>query len=69
MRILLLTLYYAPDVGANAEVVTALAEGLAAMGHRVTVVTALPHYEHNRVDDAYHGKLVQRYAARWLKPN
>ena len=60
MRILLLTLYYAPDVGANAEVVTALAEGLADLGHELIVVTALPHYEHNRIDHAYRGKLVQR---------
>ncbi|MHC4618035.1 MAG: glycosyltransferase family 4 protein [Planctomycetota bacterium] len=60
MRILIPTLYFAPDVGANAEIVTGLAEGLAAQGHDVTVVTAFPHYDQNRIWDEYRGRLFQR---------
>ena len=60
MRILLLTLYFAPDPAANAVIMTELAEQLAALGHEVTVVAAFPHYDTNRIWDAYRGKLVQR---------
>lgn len=60
LRILLLTLYFAPDPAANAVIMTELAEQLAALGHEVTVVAAFPHYDTNRIWDAYRGKLVQR---------
>jgi len=60
MRILLLTLYFAPDVGANAVIVTELAEELTALGHQVTVVTAFPHYASNVIDRRYLGRLIQQ---------
>jgi colanic acid biosynthesis glycosyl transferase WcaI len=60
LRILLLTLYFTPDLGANAVIMTRLAEELTLLGHQVTVVTAFPHYDKNRIWDAYRGKLVQR---------
>jgi colanic acid biosynthesis glycosyl transferase WcaI len=60
LRILLLTLYFTPDLGANAVIMTRLAEELTLLGHQVTVVTAFPHYDTNRIWDAYRGKLVQR---------
>jgi colanic acid biosynthesis glycosyl transferase WcaI len=60
MRILLLTLYYKPDVAANAVIMTELAEELSALGHDVTVVTAFPHYKGNVIDEAYRGKLIER---------
>jgi colanic acid biosynthesis glycosyl transferase WcaI len=59
MHILLLTLYFTPDIGANAVVMTELAEGLAALGHQVTVVTAVPHYASNVIDPQYRGRLIQ----------
>lgn len=60
MRILLLTLYYKPDVAANAVIMTELAEELSALGHSVTVVTTFPHYKGNVIDERYQGKLIQR---------
>jgi colanic acid biosynthesis glycosyl transferase WcaI len=60
LRILLLSLYFTPDLGANAVIMTKLAEELTLLGHQVTVVTAFPHYDTNRIWDAYRGKLVQR---------
>lgn len=60
MKVLILTLYFAPDVGANAVVMTELAEELAALGHRVTIVTAFPHYAGNVIDRRYRGRLIQR---------
>jgi colanic acid biosynthesis glycosyl transferase WcaI len=60
MYILLLTLYFVPDLAANAVIMSELAEALAALGHNVTAVAAFPHYDRNRVWDGYRGKLVQR---------
>jgi len=60
MRILLLTLYFAPDIAANAVIMTELAEELAALGHQVTVVTAFPHYAGNVIDHRYRGRLIQQ---------
>jgi colanic acid biosynthesis glycosyl transferase WcaI len=60
MRVLLLTLYFAPDVAANAVVMTELAEELAAFGYQVTVVTTFPHYAGNVIVRRYRGRLIQR---------
>ncbi len=60
MHVLLLALNYWPDKLGNAPLMTGLAEGLAARGHRVTVVCAFPHHEKGRIEDAYRGKLFDR---------
>src|SRR5829696_1240852 len=44
MRVLLLTHYFPPEVGAPQTRIAAVAQGLAARGHRVTVHTGIPHY-------------------------
>ena len=59
MRVLLLTLHFAPDTVSNAVVVTELAEELAARGHRVTVVAALPYHQHHRIEPVYRGRFFQ----------
>jgi colanic acid biosynthesis glycosyl transferase WcaI len=58
MRILLLSTYFRPDVGANATIMTKLAEEFVASGHEVTVVTSIPHYDTNRSWPEYSKKLV-----------
>ena len=60
VRILLLSLYFAPDIAANAVMMTGLAEELEALGHQVTVVTAVPHYASNVIDPQYRGRLIQQ---------
>jgi colanic acid biosynthesis glycosyl transferase WcaI len=60
MRILFLTTYFRPESATNAILMTLLAEELAAHGHQITIVTGMPHYDNNRVEDAYRGKL-------WMK--
>ena len=60
MNVLVVSLYYHPDVAANAVIVTELVEQLSALGHRVTVVTAFPHYGENQIWAKYRGKLFQR---------
>lgn len=60
MKILLLTMYFAPDIAANAVIMTELAEELAARGHQITVVTSVPHYADNTLDQRFRRKLVQQ---------
>lgn len=57
MRILFITTYFLPDSAANAVIMTHLAEDLAGLGHQVTVLTTVPHYDRNRVPAAYRGRL------------
>ncbi len=59
MNILLITMYFAPDLGANATIITEIAEGLAQKGHKVTVICTFPHYAENRIAEAYRGALVR----------
>jgi colanic acid biosynthesis glycosyl transferase WcaI len=57
MRILLLSTYFQPDITANGILMTQLAEGLAELGHELTVVTTMPHYDRNRIWEQYRGRL------------
>jgi glycosyltransferase involved in cell wall biosynthesis len=60
MRVLLLSIYYPPEIGANSRIVEGLARELAAHGDRVTVLTDLPHYPEGVVRDGYRGKVCMR---------
>jgi len=48
-------MHYAPEPTGNAPYVASLAQGLAARGHRVSVLTTHPHYPEWRVRDGYGG--------------
>jgi len=60
MRIMLLSTYFRPDIAANGVLMSCLAEDLARMGHKVTVVTTFPHYDSGQIWEGYRGKLLQR---------
>lgn len=53
MNTLLVTLYFAPELGAAPSRLTNMAEGLVAMGDHVDVLTALPNYPKGRIFDGY----------------
>lgn len=53
MRVTIIGLNYAPEVTGIAPYTTGIAEGLAARGHDVTVITGLPHYPQWRIADDY----------------
>ncbi|MGX5714867.1 glycosyltransferase [Arthrobacter sp. MAHUQ-56] len=55
MKILILGLNYAPEPTGNAPYTTSLAEGLAAAGHDVHVITGYPHYPEWSVREGYSG--------------
>jgi colanic acid biosynthesis glycosyl transferase WcaI len=64
VRILVLGINYVPEKTSVAPFTTGLCEHLAALGHRVTVITAFPYYPEWRVWDGYRGELYRR---EWIR--
>lgn len=60
MKILLLSTYFQPDIASTGVLMTHLAEELSRLGHKITVITSMPHYGGNRIWDSYRGKLIKR---------
>ncbi len=60
MHLLAIVPYYAPDLGPSAPLFTMLSEKLVQRGHRVTVITSVPHYPSGQVPASYRGKLIWR---------
>lgn len=61
MDILVLEPYYEPDGGPAAPLFTMLSQELVRCGHRVTVLTAVPHYPSGKVPQAYRGLKTRRH--------
>jgi colanic acid biosynthesis glycosyl transferase WcaI len=57
MRILIYSYNYYPEPIGIAPLMTELAEGLAAKGHQVRVVTAMPHYPERAIYPGYRGRI------------
>lgn len=55
LRITIIGLNYSPEPTGNAPYTSNLAEGLAATGHSVRVITGYPHYPEWRLMDGYTG--------------
>ncbi len=60
MRLLILSIRYAPEFTSNAIVMTGLAQQLAARGHEVNVLAGTPHNQLPRVPAGYAGRLFRR---------
>ena len=56
MHVLLLTQYYAPEIGAAQTRLSATARFLKVAGHQVTVLTAMPNHLRDSVMPGYEGK-------------
>ena len=67
MRILFLSQYFPPEVGAPQNRISDLALRLSASGHEVTILTAFPNYPAGRVAAAYRGKLQMTECWQGLK--
>ena len=65
MNVLVVCPHYAPDEAPTGEVMTSIVEGLAARGHRLHVVTALPWYREHRVAEGWTGRMVRRERTGW----
>ena len=60
MRILVVTPYYLPDGGPSAPLFAMLCQALAACGHQVTVISAVPHYPTGQVKPEFRQKRTTR---------
>lgn len=60
MRILYLSQYYPPEVGATQTRAHEMVRGLAQAGHEVMVITEAPNHPHGVIPPAYRGKAVTR---------
>ena len=58
MRILILTQYYPPEMGAPQNRLSDLAQWLMRSGHNVTILTALPNYPRGRIFEDYQGRFL-----------
>ncbi|MGZ4337851.1 MAG: glycosyltransferase [Gaiellaceae bacterium] len=59
MRIVLLSQYFPPEVGATQSRIQAFAEYLAARGHKVTVICEFPNHPHGSIPPEYRGRLYE----------
>ena len=60
MKILYLSQYFPPEMGAPAARVHELSREWAALGHEVTVLTGFPHHPTGVVPKDYRGELIRR---------
>ena len=65
MRLLVICPHYEPDVAPTGVVMSAIGAELIRAGHELHIVTALPWYEHHRVEPEWKGRLVRRESTPW----
>jgi glycosyltransferase involved in cell wall biosynthesis len=59
LRILLVSQYFPPEVGATQSRMQSFAEYLAERGHRVTVIAEFPNHPQGVMPEAYHGRVFE----------
>ncbi len=67
MRILFITQYFPPGVGAAASRVQDITEELSGLGHDVTVVTEIPNYPTGIIHERYRFKLFHKERVNGIK--
>ena len=65
MKIAVLCPHFEPDVAPTGEVITRIVHELAALGHELHVVTALPWYQSHAIEPGWTGKLVRHETVSW----
>jgi colanic acid biosynthesis glycosyl transferase WcaI len=65
LRIAVLCPHFAPDTAPTGEVMTRIVHELAALGHELHVVTALPWYREHRIEPGWEGRLWRRERTDW----
>lgn len=65
LRLAVLCPHFAPDTAPTGEVITRIVHELAALGHELHVITALPWYREHRIEDGWDGKYVRRERTPW----
>jgi len=59
LRIVIVSQYFPPEVGATQSRMQSFAEYLAARGHRVTVICEFPNHPHGTIPPRYSGRLLE----------
>ena len=57
--------HFAPDTAPTGTVMTRIVAELAARGHEIHVVTALPWYREHRIERGWEGRWVRRETTEW----
>ncbi len=60
MKILVVSFYYEPEIGAAPSRITNLVRGLKERGAQVDVLTCLPNYPKGRIFDGYRGRFLMK---------
>ena len=60
MKILIVSFYYSPELGAAPSRITNMAEGLKSQGAEVDVLTCLPNYPQGQIFEGYRGVCQKR---------
>ena len=60
MRVLIVSFYYEPEIGAAPSRITNLAKGLKSKGVEVDILTCLPNYPQGKIFEGYRGKFSLR---------
>lgn len=60
MKILALTKYFPPEIGTSSHLFFELCQTLVQLGHQVSVITSIPWYNLEEVDDCYKKRLFLR---------
>jgi glycosyltransferase involved in cell wall biosynthesis len=76
LRVLLVSQYFPPEIGATQTRMQAFAEFLAARGHAVTVICEFPNHPHGVIPSEYRGRILEddrsnpyRILRVWVKAN
>jgi glycosyltransferase involved in cell wall biosynthesis len=59
LRIILISQYFPPEVGATQSRIQAFAEHLHAQGHDVTVISEFPNHPHGVIPQRYSGRFIE----------
>lgn len=59
MHILIITLFYAPDIGPSAPLFTSLSEETVQLGHEVSVIAAVPHFSTGKIEPGFRGFFIR----------
>jgi len=67
MKILFLTQYCPPEVGAPQNRIFEFAKQLKKIGHEITILTAMPNYPRGEIFDGYKGRIVYKEELEEIK--
>ncbi|MDO8390878.1 MAG: glycosyltransferase family 4 protein [Actinomycetota bacterium] len=65
LKLAVLCPHFAPDTAPTGEVITRIVTELAALGHELHVITALPWYREHRLEAGWEGRWVRTERTEW----